>query len=252
MLSYQKLPVKTFSVCKMILKIAVLCFYFGSTLAIQGGKITDIKDVSYLVSIHKYWVHICSGSLISKNFVLTAAHCTTNGKKGTFKVRLGSNSIENHGLFVDVLKVYQNAKYSPSNFNFDFSVLQLDNYEMNVEINFVKIPEIDISANIIAKVSGWDSTWSKDTVLTTNVSTVSNQNCKAVHKHVFDVTSFMICAKLPSNEFKVCQADSGAGLVIENTIYGVFSYAYECDNFEFPGIYGNVFEIREWLSELIK
>lgn len=43
---------------------------------IIGGEETTIDKFPYQVSLMSYGYHICGGSIINKNHVLTAAHCT--------------------------------------------------------------------------------------------------------------------------------------------------------------------------------
>lgn len=236
----------------MFLKLTVLFTCLQLSHSIKGGDPTDITAVPYLVSIHKYQIHICYGSLLSKRFVLTAAHCTTNGKTGTFKVRVGSNSLENGGLLVDVLEVNQHMLYDPVNFNHDFSVLLLDNYsEVNLPIGFVELPNKELPPSDVIQVSGWNTDDSNDKIITNSPKMINVEQCIEIHQDVYSVSNQMICAKLPSAEFSVCQSDSGSGLISENTIYGVFSYSYKCNNPEFPGIYGRVFGVKSWIEEII-
>lgn len=236
----------------MFLKLTVLLACLQLSLSIQGGDQTDITEVPYLVSIHKYRIHICYGSLLTKKFVLTAAHCTTNGKTGTFKVRLGSNSLESQGLLVDVLEVNQHQLYDPLNFDFDYSVLRLDDYtELNLPVGFVSLPNKELPLSDRVQISGWDTGNSNDIIITNFPKIKTVEECIRIHEDVYDVSNGMICAELPSTDFSICQSDSGSGLVSESIIYGVFSYSYKCDNPEFPGIYGRVFEVKSWIEEII-
>lgn len=43
---------------------------------IINGEDTDIKHYPYLASVLYCQSHICGGSIIKENVVLTAAHCT--------------------------------------------------------------------------------------------------------------------------------------------------------------------------------
>lgn len=236
----------------MFLKLTVLLALLQLSLSLQGGEQNDITEVPYLVSIHKYQVHICYGSLLTKKFVLTAAHCTTNGKAGTFKVRLGSNSIEKEGLLVEVLEVNQHERYNPINFDFDYSILLLDDYnEENLPMGFVSLPEVNLPTSEQLQISGWNKDESNNTIVTTLAKMISIEQCIEIHDDAYDVSKSMICAETPSNQLNICQSDSGSGLVDENVLYGVFSYSYECNNPEYPGIYGRVFEVKSWIEEVI-
>lgn len=43
---------------------------------IVGGDVVDIVDYPYQISLQSGNSHICGGSIIGANYILTAAHCT--------------------------------------------------------------------------------------------------------------------------------------------------------------------------------
>lgn len=48
---------------------------FSNRTRIVGGDIISLSEAPYQVSLQFQGKHICGGSIISENFVLTAAHC---------------------------------------------------------------------------------------------------------------------------------------------------------------------------------
>ena len=50
---------------------------------IVGGQNAENNQFPYQISLRFNNYHICGGSIISKNYVITAAHCVTTNSGGT-------------------------------------------------------------------------------------------------------------------------------------------------------------------------
>lgn len=62
----------------------------GKSPAIVGGNSVPEGQFIVLVSLQDNGFHFCGGSLINKNTVVTAAHCSTDLNLAQIKVRAGS------------------------------------------------------------------------------------------------------------------------------------------------------------------
>lgn len=70
--------------CNFYLCISFCYYYFllgiqlvaGDGSRIVHGEDASIHDFTYQVSVQYYDRHLCGGSIIAPNIVLTAAHCT--------------------------------------------------------------------------------------------------------------------------------------------------------------------------------
>ena len=60
------------------------------SVQIVGGVAASQGDFPFIVSMQRGGSHICGGSLLNANTVLTAAHCAEGQSAGNIKVRAGS------------------------------------------------------------------------------------------------------------------------------------------------------------------
>lgn len=53
---------------------------------IVGGQLAATAQFPFQVSLRYFGSHICGGSIISENYILTAAHCVVTASGSTFTV----------------------------------------------------------------------------------------------------------------------------------------------------------------------
>nr|XP_023022215.1 trypsin-3-like [Leptinotarsa decemlineata] len=67
-----------------VLNVILSFFYFqgqskaDESLRIYGGHESEIEDVPYIASVMFANIHLCGGSILSKSWIITAAHCVVN------------------------------------------------------------------------------------------------------------------------------------------------------------------------------
>ncbi|KAJ4451726.1 hypothetical protein ANN_03196 [Periplaneta americana] len=65
------------------------------------------------------------------------------------------------------------------------------------------------------------------------------------------LTPRMICAGTPYGGKDACQADSGGPLVVGDKLVGIVSWGYGCAQKHYPGVYANVYVLRNWVMSQI-
>ncbi|XP_073844301.1 trypsin 5G1-like [Musca autumnalis] len=226
---------------------------------IVGGHEVDIKDVPFQVSLQSSF-HFCGGSLISKRFVLTAAHCTAghSAVNPGFKVRVGSSYSTKDGILLKPLRIHQHEKYNPMNIDYDFSLLELEDYELlslPFEVEFAKLPssDADLPDGTLVTVSGWGNTQnsseSNRVLRAVHVPTVNQDVCEQAYRGFGEITDRMVCAGYTEGGKDACQGDSGGPLFYKDTLVGVVSWGYGCARPNYPGVYSRVTSVLPWIAE---
>lgn len=102
---------------------------------IIGGKSVPPNRYPYTVSLQIHKNHICGGSLILHDVVLTAAHCLNNDNNAAvysssaLEVVIGRHADlhnEKYGEVIPVVKHVVHERYKKSTFEYDFALLFLE------------------------------------------------------------------------------------------------------------------------------
>lgn len=182
---------------------------------IVGGFEIDIRSVPWQVSLQSTnRRHFCGGSIISSQWILTAAHCTTSelvesdSKRVTIKS--GAN-IYREGAETAVKRLVNHPKYNKKTLDYDFALLELKNeLEFNENRTAIKLAGstdryVDGSLTL---VTGWGSTKnrseSSQILRGVELPILSQKECSKTYRKQGGVTSRMICAGF-KEEKKDCE-----------------------------------------------
>lgn len=235
---------------------------------IIGGRDAS-QDDSFVVSLQdKNGRHFCGASLISKDCVLTAAHCTTavTGEEG-IKVVIGRHDLSNKsvGEILSVRREVLHPKYDVSKANlkwdYDFALIFLSRPTMTrakiIKLNRdPKLPQAGVQVNVLGYGDTDESNEVKalsDILQTASLRTVSNTQCDAMtgtygsYSVSFQghIQGDMMCAK--NRKRDSCQGDSGGPLVMGNVQMGITSWGVGCNVKELPGVYARVSKAYGWI-----
>lgn len=229
---------------------------------IVGGHEASIGEFPFIVSLQSAsGSHFCGGSLIKKNWVLTAAHCVQGGI-GRIVIGLHDRTDTKNAEIMKTKQVIPHPQYDDSTSDWDYALIQLD-HDSNfqpVAVNPVEIqiPEKGAGQPVMATTAGWGTTseggYSLPRLLQkVEVPLVTHAACDKAYPG--QVTDRMICAGLEEGGKDSCQGDSGGPLVVEDvnthTAYlaGVVSWGYGCARPAQYGVYSKVNAAYDWIQQ---
>ncbi|KAM7308124.1 ovochymase-2-like [Ixodes scapularis] len=228
------------------------------TARIVGGSVFRPHKYPWLVPIFDdFYTYICSGSLISPRFVLTAAHCCEDQKK--LYVKLGAHSLR-EGLYRPVSQCVIHPGYKRRNYVNDIAVIELaQSARLNDFVRRICLPveEVDTTGKS-GVIGGWGRESyggrDRDTPKDAEVPFVSNAEC--VSKFGSLILDTNICAGGLKED--TCQGDSGGPLVSQSHVQGKYvqlglvSTGIGCGREGFPGVYTFVQKYHDFVYNVTK
>lgn len=226
---------------------------------IVGGVEVEKGRYPYQVSlVHRcgFIGHICGGSLVDKDWVLSAAHCAGMAHK----VQIGRHDLDDEGEDFEEIEVdweTLHPDWDCNTFDNDFMMVKLKK-SSNYSPITLDDGSADLADGVDVTTMGWGTTESggdpSDVLLEVEVDVVNNTTC--AEEYIDDLISEnMICAGREGKDS--CQGDSGGPLFIKGATadddvqVGVVSWGYGCADPEYSGVYSKVAAKVDWINEQI-
>ncbi|XP_073841318.1 uncharacterized protein [Musca autumnalis] len=221
---------------------------------IIGGKSINIEQVPWQIALYDDGYFICGGSLISADWVLTAAHCVKGG--GKFAVRAGSSNANRGGQIRRARLVVIHEGYNSYTANRDIAMIRVSRrFTFNRLVRPIVLSRQGRRLPKRFFVSGWGARKEGGSAAThlrgVTIHNLNRGECRRKYaRDNIPITGYMFCATTPLKD--ACQGDSGGPLVHGKIQYGIVSFGIGCARPKYPGVYTNIRKMNKWIRKVIR
>ncbi|KAJ3652974.1 hypothetical protein Zmor_018896 [Zophobas morio] len=192
----------------------------------------------------------CDGSIVSKNWVVTSAHCV-DYVTSTTTILAGTNLANSGGTTHKVSKWINHEDYDNEALTNDIGLIQIED---EFEFDDVTQPTefVDPVENATCSLAGWgmtDTVDFPDELQFVDQTIFSFDTCKSFVGD--ELVEEQICAFAQQGK-GVCIGDSGGPLVCEGKLAGIVTYFIGGCGSGYPDFYTRTIPYVEWINKNIE
>ena len=252
---------------------------------VYGGRDAEPGEYPWNVLIEFTRGRFCGGSIVGKEWVLTAGHCLLNNiytrcdnrvepgcrlmnPRDVIAITAGVNNKEEEDENWQVrtaLEVSAHPYFTSQKtyIDYDVGLIKVNKpFVYNDRVNRVCLPKDGMGplvGNENLHVTGWGKTnasLSSEILQSISVPYVSRERCNNEISYDGAITETMFCAGYQMGMIDACQGDSGGPLVylgINGTFVqgGIISWGRQCAMENFYGVYTNLAYFYSWIMSYI-
>ncbi|CAH2219068.1 transmembrane protease serine 3 [Pelobates cultripes] len=235
--------------------------YTPLSTRIVGGNSSAEGQWPWQASLTFQGIHLCGGSLITAQWVVTAAHCVYDlyfPESWSVQVGLVNNLHDSQNPPVLVEKIIYHSNYKSSSMTNDIALIKLASpFNFSGLIQPICLPNYgeEFPAGKICWISGWGATEeggdTSETMDYAGVPLISNRVCNTKYIYGGVIMPSMVCAGFLEGGVDTCQGDSGGPLACEDRnvwkLMGTTSWGIGCAMRYKPGVYTRISSFLDWI-----
>lgn len=240
---------------KVFLVLLVLAVFFSEKLGTFGAKVVGGQEVRphskpYMTSLQIFGRHFCGGFLISRKWVLTAAHCFSVYPVTYMTVVLGAHNIQAREKTTQRLKISRviQHRFNPMTIQNDIALIKLRRpARLNKYVKPIVLPAQNrkVKSGTRCQVVGWGRLQNNS-----NTSSTLQQLTVSVFSRC---RRNMICTGTFGVHRGACKGDSGGPLVCNGVAHGITSFVIGgCANGIYPDFFTQISRYRKWIRRITR
>ena len=264
--------------------------FYNGRIDIEEGlerKDVAIGEFPHQVALYPQlldeFISFCGGSILSENWILTAAHCCDKAYQYGLDINVVAGGVSlqtNEGIEqqTSVADIHIPEDYGKEGTNNDICMLRLArDLEFNENVSSINLPtknqKLNESTHLV--MTGWGTTMGSpihpdeaklqfpfiDHMKKTTVPYMDFESCTRAYTDWIPCKNFSICPVMTDictggdDKSKIdCAGDTGGPLidVAGNILVGVVSWGNKCAVERYPGVNVDVSHFVEWIEKLMK